>query len=390
MEGLAVHSSRWSRTRTLAVMFASSALLWACSGDIGADADDEAASSGRAAGAGAGTSGPGGSTASGGAVCDDGSCAPGAGENCVTCHADCGACAPSCGDASCDSTTENCVSCPGDCGACAPSCGDASCDGSVGESCINCPTDCGACPPMPTCGDTSCDSGAGETCSTCPGDCGACPPYCGDAGCNNGEDCVSCQPDCGACGAPDYLPGAGYLYGVGAGGAWLSAPGGSAVDVNDAANAWNAWTGTSKLVTNGSGCGSTTSCIVFAKDGTTIFIEGQPCAVPEVPPGAWAVAHIEAGGYQNVSCGIGTQQHPLFVVAVNDEMAFNQTQLMHIGRHETGHALQLWDESAACFWSSGWYFPLMNNGTFSTCPSYPENVSATANEFWAAKLRNGW
>ena len=57
---------------------------------------------------------------------------------------------------------------------------------------------------------------------------------------------------------------------------------------------------------------------------------------------------------------------------------------------EVGHCLQLWDESASCWWGGADYFPLMNNGTFGTCASYPQNHTATVNELWAAIIRNGF
>ena len=132
------------------------------------------------------------------ALCDNGLCESGGGEDCWSCPEDCGFCVPpACGDGLCNGT-ETCSSCVIDCGACPPPvvCGDGFCNGA--ETCLSCATDCGACPPPPpTCGNGLC-TGA-ETCLNCATDCGACPPVCGDGLCNGTETCSNCAIDCGAC-----------------------------------------------------------------------------------------------------------------------------------------------------------------------------------------------
>jgi len=189
----------------------------------------------------------------------------------------------------------------------------------------------------------------------------------------------------------DYTPStAGYTYGVGAY-AWVAEPSGTVLDISGAVATWNGWIGSTRLFAGStSGCGSSISCIVFANDGTTVTINGTSCAVPQATSGAWATAYIEAGGYKNITCGIGTTTYPLFVVALDDERTFNATQKLHIVRHEMAHGMRLWDENHTCWTSGATYYPLLNNGTFGTCASYPNNTVATTGEINKAKSLNGW
>ena len=190
----------------------------------------------------------------GGAVCGDGTCQPGSGEDYITCQADCEPpplfcgdgicsdrigedigscivdCAPQgfCGDGTCSAATgENKNTCPVDCGL--PGfCGDGDCDKSLDESVFTCPEDCpvssrcgnGRCERIlgehktcprdcdeddepKTCGDGVCDPEAGEDEETCAADCGSEPPPeegCGDGVCDPeaGEDEETCAADCGS------------------------------------------------------------------------------------------------------------------------------------------------------------------------------------------------
>jgi hypothetical protein len=111
-----------------------------------------------------------------GAVCGNGVCEAGNGEDCVGCPADC------------DGTQNGKPGsryCCGDGGGQNPvSCSDPRC----GASCTEVPV------TPSCCGDLFCD--AGESHATCPIDCPA--PYCGDSVCNGGEDRCDCPGDCGA------------------------------------------------------------------------------------------------------------------------------------------------------------------------------------------------
>lgn len=155
-----------------------------------------------------------------GAVCGNGVCEAGNGENCLTCPSDCrgtqngkpsgrfccgdggGANPVGCTDARCISSGFQCTTVPG-----APSCcGDGSCSGI--ENGYNCEVDCG---PPPFCGDGACN--AAEDSCICPGDCGA-PPgsevpgiSCTDGvdnDCGGGVDCADL--DCAVDPACQCLP----------------------------------------------------------------------------------------------------------------------------------------------------------------------------------------
>jgi hypothetical protein len=134
----------------------------------------------------------------GGAVCGNGICEAGNGEDCVSCPADCngvqtgkpsgryccgdgdGVNPVGCGDSRCGSA------CTDD-GAAGGSycCGDGSCDGPEGD--LGCILDCGEPPPGPVCGDGICQNNDGEDSCGCPDDCGA-PPATEEGLCTDGLD----------------------------------------------------------------------------------------------------------------------------------------------------------------------------------------------------------
>jgi hypothetical protein len=192
-------------------------------------------------------------------------------------------------------------------------------------------------------------------------------------------------------GTSDYSP-AGWLYnrGVNASGATVINDG-TNLPVSTAVSTWNSWIGSTKFTTSTStsGCGSTKSCIIFDNDGTNVTINGTVCSTPEA--GLWAAAYIEAGsGYDNYpGCGAGTATYPVFIIAYNDEGGYGTTARTHIANHEMAHAVKLADENHTC-WTSGVTYPLLNNGTFGTCASYPANTTAVAGEIARAKSRMGW
>jgi len=131
----------------------------------------------------------------GGAMCGNGICEAGNGEDCVSCPADCNGVQtgkPSgrycCGDGD----GVNPVGCgDGRCGNCTTTgvpggsycCGDGSCDGP--EADLGCILDCGEPPPEPFCGDSICNNGE-DSCG-CPGDCGS-PPVNEEGWCTDGLD----------------------------------------------------------------------------------------------------------------------------------------------------------------------------------------------------------
>jgi len=151
------------------------------------------------------------------------------------CNADCTIDMSPCYNNVCEAD-ENCDSCPQDCIEGTSSgavCGNGICEAGNGEDCVSCPDDCngvqggkpskrfccgdgdgknpvgcsdGRCgepeactgDPVPVvgfcCGDGSCSSP--EDGYNCEVDCGL-PPYCGDNSCNTGEDQCNCADDCG-------------------------------------------------------------------------------------------------------------------------------------------------------------------------------------------------
>lgn len=190
----------------------------------------------------------------------------------------------------------------------------------------------------------------------------------------------------------DYTP-SGVHYSRGLTGSWAYAaePGGTVLDVGDAGGAWNVWIGSDRFYAGStSGCGSSVSCVVFGNDSTSVTINGAACAVPEVSPGAWAETWVDAGDYRNISCG-GTTAYPIFVVAFNDENSYSAAAKLHIARHEIAHAFKLADENHTCWWGAdGWYYPLLNNGLYGSCSSFPNNYSGSAGEVSKAKSNVGW
>lgn len=187
----------------------------------------------------------------------------------------------------------------------------------------------------------------------------------------------------------DYTPSdPWYAYGVGSGGAKVS-DNTTVIDESDAAAAWNTWTNFNKLTLGSNGCGSTTSCIIYANDGTTVL----GCPVPEVDAPWWAEAHILAGSYRSIAdsnCNLGSTTYPIFIVSIDDEGSWSSDdKKLHVARHEMGHALLLGDTSASCWSEWGYLLPIMHD-TSDNCSSYPQNYSATYNEALYAVIRNDW
>jgi hypothetical protein len=170
-----------------------------------------------------------------GASCADNGCTAGA----ITCttscrlsYSGCTGCPVCDNDGVCE-TDEICTSCPNDCvSGSGAVCGNGICEAGNGEDCVSCPADCrgkqsgkpsgrfccgdgggenpvscsdGRCisngfqcshtPASPfCCGDGVC--GGRESGFDCEIDCGP-PPFCGDGACNAGESRCSCSSDCG-------------------------------------------------------------------------------------------------------------------------------------------------------------------------------------------------
>lgn len=149
------------------------------------------------------------------AVCGDGVCNAGDGEDCLSCPDDCrgkqkgkastqyccgaggGVGAVGCADPRCSADGLACSD-----GSTTPSCcGDAVCDAS--EAC-DCAADCGA-PPADESGADACSNGTDDDCDglvdCAEASCSAVPacvgPVCdGDGQCDAGEDCAGCPSDC--------------------------------------------------------------------------------------------------------------------------------------------------------------------------------------------------
>jgi hypothetical protein len=162
---------------------------------------------------------------------------------------------------------------------------------------------------------------------------------------------------------------------------------GTSMSHTDPVNAWNSWTGTSKLSVGTTGCGVVRSCAIYAWEGATIW--GTSCVVPSTGS-AWALAFISADSYTNLpsGCDLGTTTYPVFVIAVDSSISFTEVQKQHIRLHELGHALRLGDTTVSCWFDVVWWPLLKNNST--SCSAFPQNATATANEAQAAKDWNGW
>jgi hypothetical protein len=116
-----------------------------------------------------------------GAVCGNGICEAGNGENGVNCSADC--------NSRLGGKPSNRFSCGLNDGYSPNGCGDSRCV-TGGFQCTEVPVSSDSF----CCGDTTCEGA--EDSFTCEIDCGA-PPFCGDGTCDPGEDKCSCAEDCG-------------------------------------------------------------------------------------------------------------------------------------------------------------------------------------------------
>lgn len=196
----------------------------------------------------------------------------------------------------------------------------------------------------------------------------------------------------------DYTPPSntpGYTT-VGSGGAKVIDY--SDLDAADAVASWNWWTSKSKLSTaaNMTGCGSTTSCIVYVNESSTL--PGTNCTVPDLPSGTYGTAYQIWNG-QNIGdsdCATLSSSYPVFVISLNVSLNLltpYPNSYLHIQRHELGHAIGLGDAPTATCWSEwGYWLPVMNNGTQKAtyCPTYPNNFTASYNEALYAVIRSGW
>jgi hypothetical protein len=183
----------------------------------------------------------------------------------------------------------------------------------------------------------------------------------------------------------DYSPPAypGYWTTVGIGGALLQDQG-PGMNVSDAASSWNSWTGYAKLATGSSGCGTSTSCVIFVDGGATLA--WTDCTIEG--PTFWAAAHLLGVTTADPDCADYVDPYPIFAISVAN-MQFDSDQLVHIRRHEVGHALGLWDTTTACWTDSGDLYPLMKNSA-TNCADFPENHMPTPNEASQAAIRSGW
>lgn len=196
----------------------------------------------------------------------------------------------------------------------------------------------------------------------------------------------------------DYSPPQGYLYGMGVDGGLVQSQG-TPMNPTDAANAWNAWTARSKLAPGSSGCGSgSTSCIIYAYEGNALY--WTQCIAPQVSYAAGT--YVAAGqGYRNLpsaTCPSGSPEHPLFLVSLDADVTYqtDSDTLLHIARHEAGHALELGDALVPCYLENWFWYPLMNNAIAAVCRDgnnqsvWGKNYTATFNEAVAVVIRNDW
>ncbi|MGB5571947.1 MAG: hypothetical protein WBO69_01070, partial [Thermoanaerobaculia bacterium] len=116
-----------------------------------------------------------------GAVCGNGICEAGDGEDCLSCAADC--------NGTQNGRPSNRFCCGDGDGQNPVSCSDSRCTAG-GLMCTDVPTT----PGSYCCGDATCEGA--EDSFNCEIDCGA-APFCGDGTCDPGEDQCSCTADCG-------------------------------------------------------------------------------------------------------------------------------------------------------------------------------------------------
>lgn len=153
----------------------------------------------------------------GGASCSDVGCGAGSVSCTGSCTLDYSACA-SCGQCDFDMVCEageDCNTCPSDCVSGTLSgavCGNGLCEAGDGENCTNCSQDCNGKQNGPpgnrfccgdgggqnpvSCGDSRCSTG-GFSCTTVPSPGGT--YCCGDLVCEGNEDSNNCALDCGSC-----------------------------------------------------------------------------------------------------------------------------------------------------------------------------------------------
>lgn len=183
----------------------------------------------------------------------------------------------------------------------------------------------------------------------------------------------------------DYSPPGypGWWTTVGIGGALLQDQG-PGMNVSDAASSWNSWTGYAKLTTGSTGCGTTTSCVIFVDGGATLAL--TDCTIEA--PSFWAAAHLLGVTTADPDCADYVDPYPIFAISVAN-IGFTADQLVHIRRHEVGHALGLWDTTTTCWTESGSLLPLMKNNA-TNCTGFPTNHIPTANEASQDAIRSGW
>jgi len=168
---------------------------------------------------------------------------------------------------------------------------------------------------------------------------------------------------------------------------------------------WQGWMGVNKFTYTWVGCGSSQPCILFLNDDDNI--NNTSCYMPPVDPYYFfAYTAILAGptytSFPNdPNCNwLGSLSYPIFVIAINDEWAgWDQVRIWHVGRHETGHVLNLPHpaSSVGCWWGTNdpflgsYWYPLMKGTSQDgNCGIYPNNYAATTNEMNAVRSRNGW
>ncbi|MBI4718012.1 MAG: S8 family serine peptidase [Planctomycetes bacterium] len=143
-------------------------------------------------------------------VCVDGACVPGS-DPCpgLGCDEVNDVCTPCDNNGTCE-INEDCDNCPSDCiSVTGAVCGNGVCEAGDGEDCLSCAADCNGRQTGPTPKQFCCGDGAGRNpvtcadsrCTTAPFTCTSTPvvPYCcGDTLCEGAESTCNCAVDCGA------------------------------------------------------------------------------------------------------------------------------------------------------------------------------------------------